>query len=76
MMLSSTGADRMPLWVAARPVRAGGHHRDMPRVSPTGGPHLLLLLLLSLCSLCVNALCVSFVCQLCVSFVCQGAVCV
>ena len=26
-------------------VRAGGHHGDVPRVRPTGGPHLLLLLL-------------------------------
>ena len=32
-----------PLSVAVRPVRAGGHHGDVPRVRPTGGPHLLLL---------------------------------
>ena len=28
----------------ARPWRAGGHHGDVPRGRPTGGPHLLLLL--------------------------------
>ena len=51
MMLSRTGWDVTPLPVATRPVRAGGHHGDVPRVRPTGGPHLLLLLL---CEACVR----------------------
>ena len=59
MMLSRTGRDRDPLSVAVRPVRAGGHHGDVPRVRPTGGLHLLLLLLLLLrCAvLCCAVLC-------------------
>ena len=46
MMLSRTGWDRPPLSVAARPVGAGGHHGDVPRVRPDRGAPLLLLLLL------------------------------
>ena len=56
MMLSRTGWDRTPLSVAARPVRAGGHHGDVPRVRPTGGPHLLLLLLLLVRHYCGRAI--------------------
>mmetsp|Transcript_40764 Transcript_40764/g.68307 ORF Transcript_40764/g.68307 Transcript_40764/m.68307 type:complete len:129 (-) Transcript_40764:2852-3238(-) len=44
MMLSRTGWDETPLPVARQTVGAGGHHGDVPRGRPTGGPHLLLLL--------------------------------
>ena len=47
MMLSCTGpAARAPPSIAARSMRAGGHHGVVWRVRPTWGPHLLLLLLL------------------------------
>ena len=45
MMLSRTGRDRASLSIVARWVRAGGHHGVVWWVRPTGGPHLLLLLL-------------------------------
>ena len=41
MMLSRTGRDATPLPVAAKPMRAGGHHRDVPRMHPIRRPHLL-----------------------------------
>ena len=47
MMLRRVGTET-PLSVAVRPVRAGGHHGDVPRGRPTGGPHLLLLLTVTL----------------------------
>ena len=55
MMLSRTGWDVTPLSVATRPVRAGGHHGDVPRVHPTGGLHLLLLLLSTMSNIKVTS---------------------